>query len=90
MGERNDNPSDLGRIYEIRVAVCLDAGWARQLEGFTVSHSERGETLLTGVVADQAALHGLLKRIRDLGIPLVAVNPARLAEEQDEGERHET
>jgi hypothetical protein len=61
-------------LYEIRVKGHLDARWANQFEGLTITLEENGDTLLTGQVVDQAALHGLLKKIRDLGMPLVSVN----------------
>ena len=61
-------------IYEIRVAGHLSPQWMDWFEGLTVSLEEDGNTLLTGPVADQAALHGLLKKVRDLGLPLLSVN----------------
>ncbi len=60
-------------IYEIRLKGYLPAEWSDWFGGMAVSHDEEGNTLLTGPVADQPALHGLLERIRDLGIPLLAV-----------------
>ena len=60
-------------LYEIRVRGHLDARWANQFEGLTITLEEDGDTLLTGPVIDQAALHGLLKKVRDLGLPLVSV-----------------
>ena len=61
--------------YEIRVAGHLPRQWADWFEGLTISLEESGDTLLTGPVIDQAALHGLLKKVRDLGLSLVSVSP---------------
>jgi hypothetical protein len=60
-------------LYEIRVRGHLDAGWAYQFEGLTITLEENGDTLLSGPLADQAALHSLLKKVRDFGMPLVSV-----------------
>jgi len=60
-------------LYEIRIRGHLDARWAAWFEGLTVTRGEKGETLLSGPVADQAALHGLLRKVRDLGMPLISV-----------------
>ena len=60
--------------YEIRLAGHLDAHWATWFDGLTVSHEADGTTVISGLVTDQAALHGLLQRVRDLGLPLVSVN----------------
>ena len=62
-------------LYEIRVRGHLDARWVNRFEGLTITLEEDGDTLLTGPVADQAALHGLLKKVRDLGMPLASVSP---------------
>ena len=65
---------DESGLYEIRLKGHLDDRWAGWFGGLTITLEEDGDTLLTGPVVDQAALHGLLKRIRDLGMPLLSVN----------------
>jgi hypothetical protein len=67
----NDNESGL---YEIRLKGQLGEKWADRFEGMTITLEDNGDTLLTGLLVDQAALHGLLKRIRDLGMPLLSIN----------------
>ena len=67
-GDQN-NP---GR-YEIRVKGHLDSRWAAWFDGLTLTHESDGTTLIHGPVADQAALHGLLQKVRDVGLPLVSV-----------------
>ena len=59
--------------YEIRLKGHLDDKWADWFEGLTITREDNGETRLTGPVVDQAALHGLLRKVRDLGMPLIAV-----------------
>ena len=67
-------------VYQIRVEGHLSAQWTDWFGGLVVILEEAGDTLLTGPVADQAALHGLLKKVRDLGMPLVSVNRVRFHE----------
>jgi hypothetical protein len=59
---------------ELRIQGHLDERWADWFEGLTITREDNGETRLTGLVVDQAALHGLLKKVRDLGLPLISVN----------------
>ena len=71
------NPSadpDQPMIYQIRLKGQLGQQWAASFEGLTLTLEENGDTLLTGPVTDQAALHGLLRKVRDLGLSLLSVN----------------
>jgi hypothetical protein len=61
-------------IYQIRIKGHLGHQWTGWFEGMTITLEEDGDTLLTGPVIDQAALHGLLKKVRDLGLPLISIN----------------
>ena len=62
-------------VYHIRIRGHLSDHWGRWFAGFTVALDDHGDTLLSGPVVDQAALHSLLKKVRDLGIPLISVSP---------------
>ena len=62
-------------LYEIRLKGHLESRWADRFDGLTITLEEDGNTLLSGLIADQAALHGLLKKVRDLGMPLISVSP---------------
>jgi hypothetical protein len=61
-------------LYEIRLKGHLDDRWADWFGGMTITLKDNGDTLLTGSVIDQAALYGLLRKVRDLGLPLLSVN----------------
>ena len=60
-------------LYEIRIKGHLDNRWAAWFDGLTITREDNGETLLTGQVVNQAALHRLLRNVRDLGLPLLSV-----------------
>ena len=68
----NSDPSQ-PMVYQIRLKGHLGQQWAASFEGLTLTLEENGDTLLTGSVTDQAALYGLLRKVRDLGLPLLAV-----------------
>ena len=70
-----DKPIPTASQYEIRLKGYLDARWVDWFEGLTITLEADGNTLLSGPVADQSALHGLLKKVRDLGLPLLSINP---------------
>ncbi len=67
-------------LYQIRIHGTLDSQWANWFEGLAILSEEGGDTLLIGPVPDQAALHGLFKRFRDLGMPIVSVNPIEIGQ----------
>ncbi len=69
--------------YEIRLVGHLHERWAAWFDGLTVAHRDDGTTVISGPIADQAALHGLLQRVRDLGLPLISVT------ELDSADHHE-
>lgn len=85
-----DPTQAIRECYAIRVKGHLDPRWSEWFEGMRLTQTEGGETLLTGPVADQAALHGLLARIRDLNLTLIAVTrvkPERLQGSENEGSK---
>ncbi len=68
-----ERDADQPMVYQIRLKGHLGRQWTDWFEGLTLTLEANGDTLLTGPVADQAALHGLLRKVRDLGLPLVEV-----------------
>jgi hypothetical protein len=66
------NKLDEPMVYQIRVKGHLGPQWSEWFGGLSITLEEGGETLLTGPVVDQAALHGLLRKVRDLGMPLIS------------------
>jgi hypothetical protein len=76
MSDKLDCNTDLGQstVYQIRLKGQLGPQWAEWFDGLMVTLDTGGNTLLTGLVVDQAALYGVLKKVRDLGMPLLAVN----------------
>lgn len=75
MNDRHPPPGDSGEAgrYSIRLAGHLDPRWEAWFDGCTVGYQGDGTTVISGQVIDQAALHGLLSRVRDLGVPLISV-----------------
>ena len=76
MPDKLDSRTDPGQpmVYQIRIKGHLGPQWTDWFGGLAVAVEEDGDTLLTGPIVDQAALYGLLKKVRDLGMPLVSVN----------------
>jgi hypothetical protein len=64
-------------IYQIKVKSHLSSDWTDWFDGLTITPEEGGDTLLTGPVIDQAALYGLIKKVRDLGMILISLNPVQ-------------
>ncbi len=79
MPSRND-----GEVYEVRVKGHLDRRWSKWFGGMAIIHEAGGETILVGPVVDQAALHGLLTQINDLGLVLIAVRRVEAQEARTE------
>jgi hypothetical protein len=75
--------------YEIRVEGQLDTRWAAWFEGLSIVTEDDGTTVLRGDVIDQAALHGLLQKLRDVGIPLISLAPAEAPTTEGHPARHE-
>lgn len=68
-----EHEADQPMIYQIRIKGHLEGLWTDWFEGLTITLEDNGDTLLSGSVVDQAALHGLLRKVRDLGTPLLSV-----------------
>lgn len=86
MAQRREPGADPIRStdYQIRLRGGLGPLWSDWFEGLAITWDDNGDTLLTGTVADQSALHGLLRRIRDLGVPLVSINRLEAGAEPDQ------
>ena len=77
--EQLSNPNaDQQTVYQFRIKGHLGQQWMNWFEGLTITSEEDGNTLLSGPVIDQSAIHGILKKIRDLGMPLLSVNAISL------------
>jgi hypothetical protein len=79
----NSDNNDPGQpqVYQIRIKGHLGHQWTDWFEGLSIQLTDNGETLLTGPLIDQAALHGVLKKVRDLALPLVSVSSVKLSQE---------
>jgi hypothetical protein len=78
MSNKSDKKTDPGQpiVYQIRIRGHLSDQWTDWFAGLAITLEEDGDTLLTGPVVDQPALFGLLKKVRDLGMPLISINCA--------------
>ncbi len=76
-------------VYQIRIKGHLGSQWTEWFAGLTITLEEDGNTLLTGIIIDQAALHGLLKKVRDLGIPLLSINSVGISPQDNQKVTHE-
>ena len=80
-----DTQNSNAKVYEIRLKGHLDARWVKWFDGLAITLDENGNTLLSGPVADQPALHGILKKVRDVGLPLLSVNSVEPDTKEDRG-----
>jgi len=71
-------PPAAGPTYELRVRARLERHWSSWVDGFSITHDEDGTTTLRGTIIDQAELHGLLAKVRDLGVPLISLTSTDL------------
>ena len=86
MTQRAEPAADpIGSVYQIRLRGHLGQLWSDWFDGLAITWDNNGDTLLTGRVADQSALHGLLRKIRDLGVTLVSINQVDASAEPDQG-----
>ena len=91
MSDTLDPKTDPGQplVYQIRIKDHLSSQWTDWFEGLTITLDDNGDTLLTGPVVDQAALHGLLKKVRDLGMLLLSVNRVEPGQAEASGVKQE-
>jgi hypothetical protein len=84
MGNKTSPASNADQplVYQIRIKGHLGQRWTDQFDGLMIKLVDNGDTLITGPVVDQAALHGLLRKVRDLGMPLVSVNRIETGEQE--------
>lgn len=78
---------DKAIVYQIKIKGRLDRRWAEWFDGMTITSAQDGNTLLTGPAQDQAALLGLIRKVRDLGIPLISVQPFEAGRTEDNCEK---
>lgn len=83
LGMMNSNPGKL-RHYKIEIEEHLEQRWREWFDGFTISHNGIGRTTLYGPIQDQAALHGVLRKINNLGLTLISVNPEHLLQDNSQ------
>ena len=78
-----NRPTSSATHYEFRIQGRLDSRWTARFDGLSMHHDADGTTVLSGLVTDQAALHGVLSQIRDLALPLIAVTQVDTTNERD-------
>lgn len=81
---RNVNPN-IPALYRIRLQEEIDDGWSEWFNGFWISKTDEGGSLLTGMVVDQAALYGLIRKVRDLGLTLVSLEREEIETREGNG-----
>lgn len=77
-----ESDADQPVAYQIRIKGHLGHQWTNWFEGLTIAQEDNGETILSGLVVDQAALHGVLRKVRDLGTPLISVTRMKTNKEK--------
>ena len=87
--QRAEREADKPMIYQIRLKGHLGRQWVDWFDGLTITLEEDGNTLLNGAVIDQSALHGILKKIRDLGMPLLLVHAVDFSPQDTKQATHE-
>jgi hypothetical protein len=84
----SSRPRGAAASYALRIDGHLDQHWSTWFDGFTITHEDDGTTTLSGVVTDQSELHGLLAKVRDLGVSLISLTPSEVADDDSQQQQH--